>query len=402
VAFPGCSAAYVSRVEAGQRIPSLQVLRELGKRLGVSADYLATGSETHTHGATPLALLDAEVALRLDDADAADAAYEAFLEGEADRALRSRALEGLGHVAVRRGDPALAVERFRAALEVSGEDECLRPSVVDGLARSYAQLGELAEAIAVLERCLARCEDDPVQYIRFAGLLGAALTDNGNYAEAERLLAKAIVREREVSDPYTRARLLWSEARLRSEQGQHELAARYHEQALQLLRATEDAYAVARSHHALAHVLLNLDRPGEALEQLREGWPLIERAATPREVASYRLEEARALVALGEAEAAGAIALEISTQLEGLHPLDAARSYVVLADVYAALGVRARAREVLELAIEQLEAQSPSRYLVEAYRRLAALLKEEGRSDEALELLERALGVQATAGRTLR
>ena len=41
LSFPGCSPAYVSRIEAGDRIPSLQLLREMGRRLGVSEDYLA-------------------------------------------------------------------------------------------------------------------------------------------------------------------------------------------------------------------------------------------------------------------------------------------------------------------------------------------------------------------------
>src|SRR3954454_22481451 len=43
LAFPGCTAAYISRIEAGARIPSLQILREFGKKLGVSVDFLATG-----------------------------------------------------------------------------------------------------------------------------------------------------------------------------------------------------------------------------------------------------------------------------------------------------------------------------------------------------------------------
>jgi transcriptional regulator with XRE-family HTH domain len=43
LAFPGCSAAYISRLERGERIPSLQVLRELAGRCGVSEDLLAWG-----------------------------------------------------------------------------------------------------------------------------------------------------------------------------------------------------------------------------------------------------------------------------------------------------------------------------------------------------------------------
>lgn len=45
VAFPGCSAAYISRIEHGERTPSLQVLRELADRCGVSETHLAWGRE---------------------------------------------------------------------------------------------------------------------------------------------------------------------------------------------------------------------------------------------------------------------------------------------------------------------------------------------------------------------
>jgi transcriptional regulator with XRE-family HTH domain len=43
LAFPGCSAAYISRIERGERVPSLQVLRELATRCGVSEAHLAWG-----------------------------------------------------------------------------------------------------------------------------------------------------------------------------------------------------------------------------------------------------------------------------------------------------------------------------------------------------------------------
>lgn len=45
LAFPGCSAAYISRIERGERIPSLQVMRELARRVGVTEAELAYGRE---------------------------------------------------------------------------------------------------------------------------------------------------------------------------------------------------------------------------------------------------------------------------------------------------------------------------------------------------------------------
>ena len=45
LSFPGCSAAYISRLEAGDRVPSLQLLRKLAVKLNADEQYLATGVE---------------------------------------------------------------------------------------------------------------------------------------------------------------------------------------------------------------------------------------------------------------------------------------------------------------------------------------------------------------------
>jgi transcriptional regulator with XRE-family HTH domain len=43
LAFPGCSAAYISRLEAGDRTPSGHLLEEMARRLGTTRAYLETG-----------------------------------------------------------------------------------------------------------------------------------------------------------------------------------------------------------------------------------------------------------------------------------------------------------------------------------------------------------------------
>jgi transcriptional regulator with XRE-family HTH domain len=45
LAEPGVSNAYISRIEAGTRIPSVRVLRQLAPKLGVSVEWLETGEE---------------------------------------------------------------------------------------------------------------------------------------------------------------------------------------------------------------------------------------------------------------------------------------------------------------------------------------------------------------------
>lgn len=397
LAFPGCSAGYISRIETGERVASPRVLRELASRLGVTEAYLAGASVRSI-----VALLDdAEVTLRLDEVEEAARLFERALEDADDPRDKARAFEGLGQVAFRSGDPGLAIELFEKAFALVDDDISARPGLAESLARAYASLGQLARSIAILERCLDACASDPVQYVRFAGLLGAALTDNGNFAEAERVLAAALTRGRDVADPYTRARLYWSESRLRVEQGQSDLAAGYAQRTLEILRTTEDNYAIALVLQSLAHIYLDLDRAGEALDLLREGSSLINAAGTPLEIAQYRIEEARALAALGEREAAASLAMQVGAELRDTHPVDAGRVNALLGQIFAELGEDARAQELLELAIAQLEEQAPTRYLVQAYKSLAELLKETGNIDEAFHVLERALGVQEKVGRPI-
>ncbi len=42
---PGVSYAYISRIEAGVRTPSVKVLRKLAPKLGVSVSWLETGED---------------------------------------------------------------------------------------------------------------------------------------------------------------------------------------------------------------------------------------------------------------------------------------------------------------------------------------------------------------------
>src|SRR5437763_16019644 len=77
LASPGVSYAYISRIEGGQRQPSLRAIRKLARALGVSAQYLETGSTTTTDEDREIRLSEAELRLRLGDSS-----------GEAEDALK--------------------------------------------------------------------------------------------------------------------------------------------------------------------------------------------------------------------------------------------------------------------------------------------------------------------------
>src|SRR5205823_13775432 len=101
---------------------------------------------------------------------------------------------------------------------------------------------------------------------------------------------------------------------------------------------------------------------------------------------------------LGSREEAASLAMTIAGQLADAQPVSRGRAYLLLADLFKELDDLPRARELYELAIECAQEQSPSKHLIAAYRGLAELLKPEGRRDEALELLERALNAQVASG----
>jgi transcriptional regulator with XRE-family HTH domain len=55
---PGVSYAYLSRIEADARVPSVKALRQLARRLGVSVEQLETGEPTATERGVADAGLD--------------------------------------------------------------------------------------------------------------------------------------------------------------------------------------------------------------------------------------------------------------------------------------------------------------------------------------------------------
>jgi tetratricopeptide (TPR) repeat protein len=229
-------------------------------------------------------------------------------------------------------------------------------------------------------------------------LLANALIDKAEFTEAEQLLERTLELAPNSGDPVFQARIFWSHSRLHTLQKSTAAAARYARRALELLDLTEHTYYAALAHQLLAHIEIDRNKPAEALELIRSGQTMLADSGTKIDSALFRLEEARALLQLGERDEAAAIAMESVGLLSDASPFDAARGYMVVAEVFQELGNREKAREIYELAAEILS-PLPSRYIIEVYQRLAELLEAEGRKDEALEVLKKAVSVQAEPAR---
>lgn len=397
LAFPGCSSAYISRIESGERVPSLQLLRELAARLGVTVEFLAGGA-----GGSQSVLLDAELALRLDEVEEAERLFGAVLEQTPLPSEREAARVGLARVALRRSDYRAAIELFEQALRAApGLDT---PSTGEALGRAYAMVGEGEAARVVFERHLARARsvDDASNVVRFSVLLANALIDEGSYREAGEAIGDALQRAEGLSDPLARARLFWSQSRLHAMQENSEAATRYARKALEIVELTDDRYYLARAHHLLAFVETDAGRPESALELIAKGEELLGASGNDHERAQFQLERARALARLGRAAEAAELAMATAGAMRAGHPVDVGRSYATLAGEFEALGDAERACELFELAVEFLE-DGPPRYLAEACSRLARLHEHAGRTEEALRLYRRVADLHIetteTAGR---
>lgn len=328
------------------------------------------------------------------------AAHELFaraLDAAAGPAGRAAALEGLGRVAHHSGRPREAARLLEESLDLLRTDVSDRPDLGELIGRSYGALGELERATGVFERCLRRARElgDPAGRIRFGSLLSFAHTDRGLFDDAEQAVAEVVECAQDVVDPVLRARAEWAQARLRGEQGRTAVAVKHARRVRELLEPTDQKQFLALTYELLAALTNDLGRPEDALELLREGWPLLLATATPLQVAHCRIEEARALSALGEHEGAAAVAMRVAAQLDGTHPGDAGRAYVLLGEIFEKLGDVIRSRQVYETGIVLLSKQGPSRYLADAYRRLGGLIEAEYRTEDALAVLERAVSIQA-------
>ena len=391
--FEGCTPAYLSRVEAGQRIPSLQILAKLAERLATTAEFLATGKHPE---ADPL--FEAELAARTGDIELARSLYLQAARGDAP-VMTARAEAGLGRLAFDEGDRDAAIELLERALSERGLAFTERITALELLGRALALLARFDEARAVFDQGLAAAREahDRLAELRFAVLLANLLIDRGNLEGAEELLSTIIDDARKTHDPLAVANLYWSQARLHLSQHRPDLAARYARLAHATLEATEHTVNAARALGLLAHIENDRGNHADALAYADESAPVLAAAGNRLDVGMLMLEKARALGALAQREEAIGIALGAIPRFEHAHPTSAARGYAVAAEIFKDLGERARALELYELAVET--SPTEDRHVGEMYRAIGEIHEAEGRPGEALDSFKRALDVQTRVPR---
>ncbi len=214
----------------------------------------------------------------------------------------------------------------------------------------YAQALEALEEAQALQRAGANIEIE--RTLQYLGLLYHGLND---YPQARQYLERGLAEARKLPDPMRAAPLLGSLARLANDSEQYEAGLAYAHQS----------------------------------QQLAERFP-----STPGMIFSL-LERGRALLGLGrldEARTTLETALQLSQSVAQAR--SSADATFVLGRVALQAGDAAKALTLFKQALPVYEAANDTPQTLAAYRYMIAPLRQQGETDEALRLAEKALAMQ--------
>jgi transcriptional regulator with XRE-family HTH domain len=400
LAAPGVSYAYISRIEAGTRQPSVKALRKLAAKLGVSADYLETGSELDPAGARELRLTDLELAVRLGESDGVEQGLEEVLASAlaaADSAVAFRARVALAAIRESLEDMQGAIVYLEAALLDEPFQPADRVDVYSQLGRAYAAIGRPSQAVELFERCLDASGGNPSAEARYAAMLSYALTDAGDIGRAEEVVKTVLARMQDTEDPYMRVRLYWSLARLAAAEGRASVALINIRKAIALLETTEDALNLARAHVLAAKIVLDRGDAEPATAHLDQAERLFEANPAHQDLVEVKVLRARVAVIHRDADGAVELARE-ALALEDVQPADRGHALAALGEALALREDTNAADTAYREAVDVLEAGGRWRPAANACRAWAHMLRSCGREADALDVLERAadLGMRAT------
>jgi transcriptional regulator with XRE-family HTH domain len=401
---PGVSYAYISRIEAGARRPSVKALRMLARKLQVSPEYLETGSDLREVNFRELRLTEAELRVRLgDDWETAqdspgEVLEEAIAAGDRDAAVRARLTLGLS--AARKGKDHEAIGYLETAFEAERPLAKARPDIYATLGRSYANVGAADRAVELFEECLQELGEDPddlAMEVRYSTYLSYALTDAGDYDRAERLLNELAERLLEAADPYTRVRLYWSLGRLATREGRASTGLDHFRRAVALLEATEDTLHLAQAHVSCAWALTKGSRAEEAGRHLELAERLFGPHIESADLGWLRTEQAKRAAKLGRGEEAVERAEEAIGALGESDAGERGEAWCAKAEGYALLDGVDEADKAFRIAVDLLRGHRPSRDAVAVCRSWSTLLRKAGRESDALDVLELSAALAADA-----
>ena len=390
------STAYLSRIEAGTRRPTLDVVTGLAGRLGTTVHELLLGLTPSSWSAKQVELDWAQLSLRTGDAPAALARTTGLL---AEVPLGSRFHRAVLSVHALALEATGDYEQAARWLEEVTERIDGAPALenLQALCRVYRLAGELARAIEVGERAERHVaelglEGTP-EAVKLTLTVAAAHTEAGSYGYAARMCQRALEHAESLRTPGEKAGCYWNASIIESKRGNHAEAVAMGHRALAMLDAIEEAKMTSRLRSQLGVMQLRMEDPPveEALAHLEQGENELRTTdAGSAEIARNRLAQARAHFLVSDFDRATAIAEECLADLPSSAPIHRAEAYGMLGQVAFHEGDGARAQELYGQAILALSAAGADRSAAQLWFELGGLWLSVGCHAQALDAFQRA------------
>jgi transcriptional regulator with XRE-family HTH domain len=393
LAGPGVSYTYISRIEGGQRQPTVPVLRYLAGRLGVGADYLEDGRAIAAAKERELRLADAELELRLgNDLRRAGEILHALLAEAVPDGLEVRIRAALGTLLAREGDNEEAARQLERVVASGGVRPETRPDVYETLSRVYLASNAAHMATRLLEECIAEVDRDrrhATAQIRYRSFLANALASTGALKRAAAALEQATELAERSGGLGDQVALHWERARLFWMLGDGDASLSAFGYARALAQIADDTLQVARAHLASAQILNLEGRFEEAGPHLERAERLLEFGEDTADRGVLLAEQAKREAKLGD----GARALALAQQAAGLlaeHSLHAPNADHALGAAHVATGNVDAAEVAYDRAVSALTERGQWREAIRVARDWADALRAAGRDTRAYTVLEQA------------
>ena len=395
------SAAYLSRIEGGDRRPSVKLLELIAERLSTTAEHLLTGVAASHAEQLRLAVRYAELCLESGEVTEAERASAELIDDpeidtvgdvRADAAyVHARALEVRGLL----DQAAVELERFR---QRESSSSARWPDAMLALSRCYREAGDLNRAIDIAGEALAELHGQGLdaldEAVQLELALCAAYFERGDELYAATRCSEAVARAEKLGSPEARAAAYWNASVIESHRGNLARSLLLAERALKLLEDGGDARNIGRLRLQLGIILLRAEEPDlrRAERQLRKARKeLAASSGSAIDIARCDVQLATARLSQGDLDTAASLAASVLDDIGKTAPLVAADAHIVLGQVAATRQAKAQIRSHYRAAAAALTAAVADRRVAETWSELAGLLEDAGDRDSAYQALRSAL-----------
>lgn len=403
------SPSYVSLIESGRRTPTDAALAVMAERLGTTVDYLKYGDSAPSEERARLEIGFARLALTNGEAEQAkERLLSLDLEsisprhrGDALRAL-AQAHDALGELddAVRILEPLLAQARAQGQATEAA-------TIATQLAVAYHDAGDLARSIELGEKVLDEIEALGMagtdEHLRLGSTILWSYYERGDLLFATHRAAELIRLAEEKGTHRGRGSIYWNASLVAEGRGDLVEACRLAERALAYLAEGSASLDVPRLRLHYAWLVLRSDPPEPrlALEHLASAVKELELIGSEIDLARCNFESGRAHLLLGDLIEAEENARSGLARLDGSEAaLDVCNGRLLLGDILAARGRVAEAKECYRWAADMWGMLSAGREAAKVWRSLGDRMMANGDAEGAAKAYESALreaGIRPTA-----